>query len=438
MPIFSLIQTLGSKHGPYASFLGACSEIRQMKNTRSSLATMAQCILSEHCEGRSKCLEHYASNGIDRAVFHLSTQEDLEPFYIAVLPLFSEKYLRSEFWRTVWKYGKLNRVCKYYCERCAVYGIFNEELANYLMETSTFDPSVREALAVVCGMESYSKWLESMGFGFMVINRINSLVEAMSEDSIDLLNFSCYYENKSCADIMSHVVIRLKSTGVAMDAPGGTDMVVYTDSMPEDASETVIRLVPLSRQLEFLLRIFRDVGSGRVRSKVLEEGCCISRSRGREEGRVFANFIIECAKLDPGSVANSLCRPMANTWSPLDVSRYFLECGSVGPGMMGTGSAECPRTCSESTFAETLMEMCCGDADLVEACVGMLGTSRLRRRDASILDTVLYLRIADTRIFAFLYCADKMAFFNHFADIHSLVGEKTLNIVVADIAQKEK
>jgi len=286
----------------------------------------------------------------------LIAQDSLEMFYISTLHIFDAEYFRSDFWNLIWRHGKFSKLCKYYCEKCVEHDIFNKDLALYLVELSLSDSLVLEGMVVVCELDRYCKHFESVGFGDILADNIESYASAMDERCIHMLSFACYYEDRSKIDLLDRISLRiaqnksdagllkLEDESVKGSSKIG-DVTVKDFFQKEDQKEKNKEKECYDKesndrdthdkesndgfceQLKFLLQIFKKVKSKRIRYKVLIEACNAARIAENPGNKtdLFSNFVLECIKIDNFVVGTALCKPEENHWSPSKILDYLME-----------------------------------------------------------------------------------------------------------------
>lgn len=415
-------------------------------------------------------------------------QDSLEMFYISTLHIFNAEYFRSDFWNLIWMHGKFSKLCKYYCEKCVEYDIFNKDLALYLVELSLSDALVLEGMVVVCELDSYCKHFESVGFGDILVDKIELYASSMDERCIHLLSFACYYEDRSKIDLLDRISLR-----IALDKSDAGYLNI------EDVSAKDISKIEkhnkeshdkFCEQLRFLSKIFKKVKSKRIRYKVLIEACNaagISENPGNKTD-LFSNFVLECIKIDNFVVGTALCKPEKNHWSPLKILDYLMgdfNCENTEIEDSRTSETKSrsnvfsdnklpqPKsfrnlentkvavknkdfsaykensnlqisfnfssTDVKNTAADTipfklenkkkqalLLQVLGMDASLVAIYLDKKQPLKIKRHDACLLSMLIALKVPDTRIYIFLYCFDKQTFFNNFESILNLSDKREI------------
>lgn len=360
--MFSIFQGFLSKQNQvYSEFIQAYNEIKQLKNIKNNLQIMSNCLILEKSQGQSKCLSYYVLNEIDKVflnlifhsegskvepersdiskgILHLSSdlgigirslrnkesysrsvgnspsesystqifqknakfsESDLEDFYCSIFNIFDESYLRSDFWNLIWKFKGFSRLCKCYSEKCVEYNVFNLALASYMLEHSLSNPLVLEGLVIVCEMEKYCKYFDEFDFCTQLLNKIKQYARELNDKCIDILLFACYYSDRTGLDLLDRIEIDV--SGI------------------ENTKEAITQDLTCENQLIFLLKIFREVKSKRIRYKVILESCRITV----DNHNMFFNFIIDCIKIDSFVVGMALCKPEPNKWEPNEILRLI-------------------------------------------------------------------------------------------------------------------
>ncbi|ELA41029.1 uncharacterized protein VICG_01911 [Vittaforma corneae ATCC 50505] len=338
MPIIDLLQTFTSKQTQiFSAFLNSYSELRQMKNVNKNLTLMAQCMLNEYNQGFSKCLNHYLTNEIDKLVLQLHQQVDLEPFYCSLIPLCTEEYLQSDFFRSVWKYGNFYNLAKLYAEKCVALKIFNYEFGAWVIENFVL---MKESVVILCESVDYLKLFRDIGLDFILINRINSLIKNADESGIDLLDFLVYYADKTSFDLLESIEIKLEGTSKAcknskskdddlarnsliynikpfeykatekecikMDTP------VSSDTFPNPQSESEFSAT------SFLFMIYKRIKSVVIRQKVIVEATNLVKN-SLIDSKIMIDLLLEFIKIDYCSVFGMLNEFQESVWEPYQI-----------------------------------------------------------------------------------------------------------------------
>lgn len=285
MPIYELLQSFTNKQSKtYSSFLQAYSNIKEIKNLPENLSIISDCMVSDKS---NKCLSYYINNDMDRVILQLQDHFDIEPFFISILKIFDQKYLKSEFFRVIWKYKKYNRLAFYYGEMCVIHNVFNREFSYYLLEMFYLSKDIRESLVIVSKMQEYQEFFIDMGFGMMVVSKCNCLIEMNRNDSIEMLEFLCYYQDVTNIDLLSQIIFSINS----------------------------------ENGLDFLLEIFVKIKSNTIRKKILVNSKEYCTSKG------YSEFIIACIEEDPNLMSTIFKVSNCNDeeWCPLKLTQLLLK-----------------------------------------------------------------------------------------------------------------
>lgn len=424
MGLLNLIQGLGTRHSQeYTDFLDACAKLRQMRCIEANLATIARCLTTVRAATQSKCIEYYITHDLDRIILQLHAQTDLEDFFCLVLPVLGEDYLRSEFCKVVWKYGSFHRLCKAYCEQCVMHGVFNRDLAQHLVGMFTKSKDVRDGLILVCKLKEYAFFFEELSLGKAIADRVNDLLNEMSDGVFELLDLLCYYEDVSGVSLVDEISLAgngarssciiyfdqdtrpgesTERDGVYVKK-GAEGDAVYTRqdghcaespgrSTAEDKPDPA---PPYKNRLVFLAAIFRKVKSQALRNRTVMAALAFVTDR------YFSEFLTECILNDPGVISDLLSSKMKRAdWSPLGVYEMLVE-----------GGWAAMRNEEEDGI----------DKSIVDAARSV---KTRRPNKFPLLERLLDGNFEDHRIYLFLYMANKAVFYSHFGRIFKVCKNK--------------
>ena len=321
MPIFDLINTITSKYSQaFSSFLQAYSDIKQMKNIPQNLSIISQCILAEHSQGSSKCLNYYITHEMDKIFLSLNEQTNLESFYLSILPVVTEGYLNSEFFTEAWKYKRYFQLAKLYSERCLSLKIFNLNFANSLIETF---PKSEESIVVLCEMDIYLKHFKENNLGAIALEKANSAIKSRNSEIIKLIEFLVYFEDKSSLDLLNMI---------EFDIPGEQDNRNVCKDIPThtnvNLNDRIVGYVTVNdscnSEFAYFFLIFKQIKSVKIRQKILEFLPILVES-GFITLEACVEFIIECLKVDSLAVSMSLNHYQDSVWVPLHIQNLILK-----------------------------------------------------------------------------------------------------------------
>lgn len=307
-------------------------------------------MLSEYNQGLSKCLNHYLANEIDKLILQLNQQVDLEPFYCSIVPLFSEDYLQSDFFRLVWKYGSFCKLSKLYAEKCIALKIFNYEFGSWTVENFV---SMKESVVILCESTDYLKLFKDVGLGFVLVNRINLLIKGGDENGIDLLDFLVYYADKTSFDLLETVEIKLENaskdyTELGMSKndrfKGGVFMhssLIYNTrpfehkasgkesikmDTPDETGVFLARPESDFSATSFLFMIYKRVKSVIIRQKVIAEAVNLTVN-GVIDPETMTDLLLEFIKIDCCSVHGMLNEFQESVWEPHEIVEIMVDAG---------------------------------------------------------------------------------------------------------------
>lgn len=468
MPIIDLLQTFTSKHTQiFSAFLTAYTEIRRMKNIDTNISIIAQCLLTEYNEGSSKCLNHYITNELDKLLLQLNQHVDLEPFYCSIVPLHSETYLDSEFFRIVWKYGTFTRLARLYAEKCIAFKLFNNEFGTWVVENFFVS---RDCLIILCEMEEYLKLFNDLGLDYIVVNRINSLIQQGEIYAVDLLDFLVYYSDKTSSDLLEDIMINISkpdknimkdqnfpkhrddipepNTSLQNFKPfslDGTKEENKTLTNPCISNSYESQMNPESISLtdnqsssfisSFLLVIFRRIKSILIRQKVINTLTDLAE-HNIIDAEVFAEMLIEFSKIDLYSVAEMLNEFQDSYWKPsdiLEILTQYSDLNALYGKNTNSSSMLDPTTKAEQLIIfsdmlatkDYLLETVFSEEAFNDISV-KLANLQLRYLKKSRLVAMILTQVTDIRVFSLLLFVNESIVFNNFKEIIPKVSDKRL------------